>query len=64
MTLIEIPYTEEHLINYDYFIADDFNSYFIDRAKAILFVIEKAMGKSISDKASEQTIKLYGQTLE
>ena len=55
---------ESHLINYDYFINDDFNSYFIDRAKSILVVIEKAMGKSISDKASEQTIKLYGESLE
>ncbi len=55
---------ESHLINYDYFINDDFNSYFIDRAKSILTVIEKAMGKSISDKSSEQTIKIYGQSLE
>lgn len=55
---------ESHLINYNYFINDDFNSYFIDRAKSILVVIEKAMGKSISDKASEQTIKLYGESLE
>ena len=51
---------ESHLVNYDYFIKDDFNNYFVERAKAILKVIENAMGKTIADKSSEQTIKLYG----
>lgn len=55
---------ESHLINYDYFIKDDFDSYFVDRAKALLAIIENAMKKTISDKASEQTIQLYGQSLE
>lgn len=55
---------ESHLINYELFIKDDFNNYFVDRAKAILRVIEEAMGKSIADKSSEQTIKLYGCKLE
>lgn len=55
---------ESHLIDYDAFIQDDFDTYFIERAKAILSVIEKAMGKTIADKASEQTIDLYGVSLE
>lgn len=55
---------ESHLVKYDYFIKDDFNSYFVERAKAILRMIEKAMDKKIADKASEQTIKLYGCSLE
>ena len=55
---------ESHLVNYNYFINNDFNNYFIERAKAILKVIEHAMGKNIADKASEQTIKLYGCSLE
>ena len=55
---------ESHLVNYDYFIKDDFDSYIIDRAKAILTVIEKAMGKNISDRGSEQTITLFGTSLE
>ena len=54
---------ESHLVNYDYFIKDDFNNYFVERAKAILKVIENAMGKTIADKSSEQTIKLYGCSL-
>lgn len=53
-----------HLVNYDYLIADDFDHYFIARAKAILKVIEAAMGKTIADKGSEQTIKEYGCGLE
>ena len=55
---------ESHLVNYDAFIQDDFDTYFIDRAKAIMAVIEIAMGKTISDKGSEQTINLYGVSLE
>ena len=55
---------ESHLVNYDYFIKDDFDSYIINRAKAILTVIEKAMGKNISDRGSEQTITLFGTSLE
>lgn len=55
---------ESHLVNYDYLTADDFDHYFIARAKAILKVIEAAMGKTIADKGSEQTIKEYGCSLE
>ena len=55
---------ESHLINYDYLVSDDFDHYFIARAKAILKVIEAAMGKNISDKGAEQTIKEYGCSLE
>lgn len=55
---------ESHLVNYDAFIQDDFDLYFIDRAKAIMKVIEGAMEKTISDKGSEQTIKNYGVSLE
>lgn len=55
---------ESHLVNYDYLIADDFDHYFIARAKAILKVIEAAMCKTIADRGSEQTIKEYGCSLE
>lgn len=55
---------ESHLVNYDAFINDDFDTYFIDRAKAIMTVIEGAMEKTISDKGSEQTINSYGVSLE
>lgn len=55
---------ESHLINYEYFSSDDFHSYFVDRAKSILKVIESAMGKTVADKSSEQTIQLFGCALE
>lgn len=48
---------ESHLVNYDAFIKNDFDAYFIDRAKAIMQEIEKAMGKSIADKGSDETVK-------
>ena len=61
----ELKYrVESHLVDYEYFISDDFDSYFITRAKAILKVIEDAMGKTISDKGAEQTIKEFGHSLE
>lgn len=61
----ELKYrVESHLINYDFLVSDDFDHYFIARAKAILKVIEGAMGKTISDKGAEQTIKEYGCSLE
>ena len=61
----ELKYrVESHLVDYDFFIADDFDGYFITRAKAILRVIEDAMGKTISDKGAEHTIKEFGCSLE
>ncbi len=54
---------ESNLINYDAFINDDFDKYFILRAKEILKIIEKAMGKDVADKDAEQTIKQFGTSL-
>ena len=54
---------ESHLIDYDLFVIDDFDGYFISRAKTLMKVIEAAMGKSIADKGSEQTINIYGVSL-
>ena len=55
---------ESHLVDYECFISDNFDGYFISRAKAIMKVIETAMGKTIADKGSEQTINIYGVDLE
>ena len=54
---------ESHLIDYTALVADDFDSYFIDRAKKLLSLIEKAMGKQVSDKDSEATIEQFGTSL-
>ncbi|MDD3415256.1 MAG: DUF262 domain-containing protein [Lachnospiraceae bacterium] len=55
---------ESHLINYDALSSDDFDVYFIDRAKNLLEVIENAMGKKIADKGAEQTVEQFGFSLE
>lgn len=55
---------ESHLVDYDAFIADDFDAYFIARAKRLLAVIESAMGKSVADKGAEHTIHQFGCSLE
>ena len=55
---------ESHLTDYDKLVADDFDSYFIERAKRLLGVIESTMGKTISDKSAEQTVQQFGCSLE
>lgn len=54
---------ESHLIDYDALAADDFDTYFIDRAKKLLDAIERAMGKAVPDRGSEETIKRFGEAL-
>ena len=54
---------ESHLVDFGSFITDDFDAYFADRAKRLLDIIEKAMGKPVSDRASEETIKNFGEAL-
>ena len=54
---------ESHLVDYDAFINDDFDRYFDERAKKLLSVIEAAMGKTVADKGSEQTIQQFGCSL-
>lgn len=55
---------ESHLVNYDVFVADNFDEYFVDRAKKLLDLIEKAMGKRVADRNSENTIEQFGVSLE
>lgn len=55
---------ESNLIAWDAFIVDDFDAYFKARAIALLDAIELAMGKSISDRSTEETIKRFGCSLE
>lgn len=52
-----------HKINVEYLSTDDFEAYFIDRAKQLLNRIEKATGKSISGRDSEETIREFGVPL-
>ena len=52
-----------HKVNYDYLFTDDFDAYFIDRAKRLLDRIEVATGKAISGRDSEETIREFGVAL-
>ncbi|WP_301856121.1 DUF262 domain-containing protein [uncultured Duncaniella sp.] len=52
-----------HKISYDLLAADDFENFIIDRATKLLDRIELAMGKSISGRDSEETIKFFGKSL-
>ena len=52
-----------HKINYEYLSKNVFDEYFVDRAKRLLDRIEKAMGKVINGRDSEETIKEFGVKL-
>lgn len=54
---------ESHCVDYDALVKDDFNAYFVDRAKKLLGLIEKAMGKPVSDRDAEITIEQFGASL-
>lgn len=54
---------ESHLIDYDALSADDFDTFFLDRAKRLLDTIEKAMGKEVPDRASDETVAAFGSAL-
>lgn len=54
---------ESHLVDYDALASDNFDTYFIDRAKKLLDAIERAMGKAVPDRDSEETVKRFGEAL-
>ena len=54
---------ESHLVNYDALVADDFDTYFVDRAKKLLDLIDKAMGKKVADRNAEITVEQFGMSL-
>lgn len=54
---------ESHFINYSALSLDDFDTYFIDRAKSLLKLIEAAMGKQVSDKDADATVEQFGESL-
>ncbi|MCM1223242.1 MAG: DUF262 domain-containing protein [Lachnospiraceae bacterium] len=52
-----------HKIDYAFLKADDFDDFIIDRAVKLLDRIEVAMGKAVSGRDSEDTIKAFGTPL-
>jgi hypothetical protein len=55
---------ESHLVDVADIRADDFQAYFIKRAKALLGLIGTAMGKTIQNLNSDDVIKEFGDSLE
>ena len=56
-------YLVSHWIDVSSCRCDDFETYFIKRAASLLDAIEKATGKPISGRNSEDVIKEFGQAL-
>lgn len=54
---------ESHCIDYKALITDDFHAYFINRAKKLLRLIEKAMGKPVSNWEADTTVEQFGEKL-
>lgn len=52
-----------HKVNYDLLVANDFDNYYVDRARNLLDMIELAMDKEISDRKSQETKNVYGAEL-
>ena len=56
-------YLETHMINVTFCRADDFNQFFIERAKKLMDMIEVATGKAIAGRDSENVVKDFGGAL-
>lgn len=57
-------YLESHWISARYARENDFNKHIVDRAKKLLDAIEKATGKPISGRDSEEVINRFGEILK
>ena len=56
-------FVETHLINYDLLYSNNFEEHIIIRAINILNEIEKATGKKITDRSSEDVVNYFGRAL-
>lgn len=56
-------YINSHFINTEHLRSDNFNDYFAERAKALLDLISDAMGKTIANRDSEETINAFGKSI-
>lgn len=56
-------YVESHWIDHNLLRADDFQNFIIDRTKKLLAAIEKATGRTISGKDSDEVKQAFGAAL-
>ena len=57
-------YIETHVINPKTMRYDDFDAFFIERAKALISIIGDAMGKQVPNLSGEDVIEAFGSSLE
>lgn len=56
-------YMSTHLVDVELLRADDFDAYFIDRARGIIKLIGDAMGKTVSNLAGDDVVEGFGAPL-
>ena len=52
-----------NFLNAGYMRADDFDNFILNRATRLLNEIEKAMGKTISGRDSEEVLRAFGRAI-
>ena len=52
-----------HLIAPENLKSDNFDMFIVERAKALLDLIEEAMGKKVSGRDAEETVRAFGAAL-
>ncbi len=55
---------ESNLVDWDAFMADDFQAHFVYRAKRLLDLVEAAMGKEAAGRDSAETVRQFGASLK
>jgi hypothetical protein len=56
-------YMATHVVDVDLLRADDFDGYFVERAKGLINLIADAMGKPVSNLDGEDVVEGFGATL-
>ncbi|MCR5259102.1 MAG: DUF5655 domain-containing protein, partial [Desulfovibrio sp.] len=55
---------ESHFVDWTAFMAGDFQRHFVQRAKRLLDLVGRAMGRVVADRGSAQTVERFGASLE
>lgn len=56
-------YLETHLVNVNALRNDDFDTYFISRAKSVIALISSAMGKAVTNLDGDDVVEAFGSPL-
>ena len=64
MRPLQDSYLETHWLDVNACRSDDFQEHIINRAKMLLDAIEKATGKTISGRDSEDVVNAFGRSVK